>query len=84
MRRLWWGLAICLSTGCGRGAKDQLIALDQVPEAMMTVAKEKLPEVTFDQALKRADGTYEVRGKDKQGKVRDIDFSANGEILEIE
>lgn len=84
MRGFFLGIILCLSVGCGQGAKDQLVALDEVPESMMTVAKQKLPEVKFDQALKRADGTYEVRGKDKQGKVRDIDFSADGDILEIE
>ena len=84
MRRFLFGILLCIVAGCGDSKKDQLIMLDQVPQTMMQVAKEKLPDVEFDQGLKRADGTFEVRGKDKQGKVRDIDFSANGEILEIE
>ena len=42
------------------------IKIEDVPENLMKVANEKLPEVTFDQALKRADGTYEIRSKDKR------------------
>jgi hypothetical protein len=33
---------------------------------------------------KRADGRYEVRGRDKKGKVRDVEFSADGKLLEVE
>jgi len=84
MRRLFFGAALFLAGGCGSDPTDQLIPLEQVPEDMLKVAREKLPEVKFDQALKRKDGSVEVRGKDGRGKVRDIDFSASGEILEIE
>ena len=84
MRRLFLCAVLCVAGGCGGGPADQLIPLEQVPEDMLKVAREKLPEVKFDQALKRKDGSVEVRGKDPRGKVRDIDFSASGEILEIE
>ena len=84
MRRWLLGFVLCLAGGCGSEPASQLIPLEQVPEKMLKVAREKLPEVKFDQAVKRQDGTVEVRGKDPRGKVRDIDFSASGEILEIE
>ena len=51
---------------------------------MLQTAKEKLPDVKFENALKRSDGTFEVRGRDQKGKVRDVEFSATGEVLEIE
>lgn len=84
MRRIFLGAALCLAGGCDSGPADQMIPLEQVPENMLNVAREKLPGVKFDQALKRKDGSVEVRGMDGRGKVRDIDFSASGEILEIE
>jgi hypothetical protein len=51
---------------------------------MRQVADEKLPNVKFEQATKRADGSYEIRGKDKTGKVHDIDLDAQGKVIEIE
>lgn len=77
-------LALLLALGCGTEPAATAIKVEDVPENLMKVAKEKLPEVTFDQALKRADGTYEIRGKDKRGKSRDIDMTASGEVIEIE
>lgn len=84
MHRVFAGFLMCLAGGCSAAAKDELVPLDSVPASVMDIAKEKLPDVTFDQALKRSDGSFEIRGKDKKGKVRDIDLKANGEILEIE
>jgi len=84
MHRYFAGVLALFLAGCGSAAKDQLVPLEQVPEPVMEAARQSLPEVTFDQALQRSDGRYEVRGKDKTGKVRDVDISANGEVLEIE
>ena len=77
-------LALLLSLGCAAESPATAIKIEEVPESLMKIAKEKLPEVTFEQALKRADGTYEIRGKDKRGKSRDIDMTATGEVIEIE
>jgi hypothetical protein len=84
MRRLALIVLACVLTGCGSGAKDELITLDKLPEGLLATAQEKLPDVKFENALKRADGTFEVRGKDKKGKVRDVEMSATGEVLEVE
>ena len=70
--------------GCSGGSKDQMIPLAEVPNNFLDTAKEKLPEVTFEQALKRGDGSWEIRGKDKKGKTRDVELSATGEVLDIE
>jgi len=50
----------------------------------LKTSQEKHPEVKFEQAVKRGDGSYEVRGRDKQGKVRDVEFGPNGEFLDVE
>jgi len=44
----------------------------------------QLPDVKFEQAIKRTDGTYEVRGRDKAGRVRDVELSATGEVIAVE
>lgn len=75
---------ICMAVGCGGGAKDQAMSIDEVPKNILDIAKEKLPDVTFDQAVKKSNGVLEVRGKDKKGKVRDVEFSKTGEVVEIE
>ena len=58
--------------------------MEEVPANLMDIAKEKLPDVTFEQAVRKSNGVLEVRGKDKGGKVRDIEFSQTGEVVEIE
>ena len=84
MRFFFYCLFSLIILGCAKEPAAQPIPLDQVPPELMKISKEKLPEVTFDQSIKRADGSYEVRGRDKNGKVRDIDLTSSGEIIEIE
>jgi len=84
MRGFSFSVLLCLLVGCGSAARDELVPLEEVPENIMDAARQTLPDVTFDQALRRSDGRYEVRGKDNRGKVRDIDISDSGEILEVE
>ncbi len=78
-------LVLCgVLLGCRDSSKDQMMPLADVPQSFLDTAKEKLPEVTFEQALKRGDGTWEIRGKDKKGKTRDVELSATGEVLDVE
>jgi hypothetical protein len=75
---------VALVIGCGGQEKKEPVPLDQVPEAVMKVAKEKLPDVKFERAAKEANGDYELIGKDKKGKTREIDISPSGEVTQIE
>ena len=84
MRHFWWCALLAFITGCGGESGGEMVPLDKLPEGMVQTAKEKLPDVQFESTLKRRDGTFEVRGKDKQGKVRDVEFSATGEVTEVE
>ena len=74
--------------GCGEVfEKTEMVPIDKVPESVMTVAEEKLPGVKFETAWTEKDGekiVYEVRGKSKDGKTRDIKVSPEGEVLEID
>lgn len=70
--------------GCGESERSNNVPLADVPENVMKVAKEKLPDVAFDQAWKTRTGNYEVRGKTKSGKTRDIQITPSGEVVEID
>ena len=79
------GASAIALTGCGEQS-GQKTAMDikDVPPEIMKVATEKLPGVAFDTAWKKANGNYEVRGKAKNGKVREIDIRPDGSVEEIE
>lgn len=74
-----------LIAGCGEGPPSgENVPLNLVPEPVMKVAKDKLPGVSFEQAWKTPGGNFEVRGKAKNGKVRDIQVKPNGDIVEVD
>lgn len=80
---------VILALGCAGSPpeSDPIIPLDQVPPGIMEIARKQLPGFTFDTAYKmKVDGkdAYEVRGKDKRGKVREVEISATGEVIAIE
>jgi hypothetical protein len=86
MRAVLAAVVLALVIGCGgQSQKRDEIPLTEVPENVMKVAKEKLPDVTFDKAWKSKDGQlYEISGKNKKGKVREIDIKPDGTVVEIE
>jgi hypothetical protein len=84
MRHFCFYVVVCFVVGCSGSSSGELVPLDKLPENMLETAKEKLPDVKFENALKRSDGTFEVRGRDNKGKVRDVEFSATGEVIEVE
>jgi hypothetical protein len=71
-------------SGCSEASKAERLAIDDVPDNLMTIAKDKLPGVTFDQAIVKSNGVYEIIGKDNKGKTREIELSPEGEVVEIE
>lgn len=79
---------LTLFAGCAEPPKsDPLVPIDQVPPNLMEIARKQLPGYTFDTVYKMTiDGkeAYEIRGKNKQGKIREVEISAAGEVLEIE
>ena len=77
-------VALLFVVGCESKPKGENVDLDKVPEPVMKVAKEKLPDMKFEQAWKTPNGNYEVRGKGKNGKVRDIQVKPDGEVVEVD
>ncbi len=84
------GAAILLmACGCGGGQAEpaQSVPIDQVPPKLMEVARQKLPGITFDRAYKidaKGKDAYEIRGKDSRGKIREVEVSTTGEVIEVE
>lgn len=80
--------ALLAAPGCGeKGENDVSMPLDQVPPSIMKIAEEKLPGVKFDSAYKETkDGkeVYEIRGKTKEGKIRDLEVTADGKVLQVD
>jgi len=74
--------------GCEKEPKaEDSVPLDQVPPAVMKVATEQLPGVKFENAWKEKSGgqdAYEIRGKSKDGKVRDCKIGADGKVIEVD
>ena len=89
MNRWIASILLIVVSGCGsQSSKDQPLSLDQVPANILKAADAErarsLPDVKFESAARHADGGYEVRGKGKNGKVRDVELDANGKVIEIE
>ncbi len=71
--------------GCGgKIEKTEIVPLDKVPAAAMDAAKTKLPDVKFDTAWKTKNGNYEIRGKSAEGKVRDLQVTESGTVVEVD
>ena len=82
-------MVLIFALGCTSSPpqSDPIVPLDQVPPKVMEAARKRLPGYTFDTVYKmKIDGkdAYEVRGKDKRGKVREVEVSATGEVLAVE
>lgn len=82
-------VTLVFAAGCSSGPppSDEIIPLEKVPANVMEVARKQLPGYAFDTVYKmKVEGkdAYEVRGKDKRGKTREVEVSASGEVLAIE
>lgn len=86
-------LALALApAACGPAVppppKEESVPLDKIPPEVMKVAQDRLKGIEFEQAWKLKDDSggdaYEIRGRDENGKTREVKVSAAGKILEEE
>ena len=75
--------------GCDGGEPEPAhsVPIDQVPPRLMEVARKQLPGLNFDRAYKievNGKDAYEIRGKDSRGKIREVEVSQDGEVIEVE
>ena len=77
-----------MALGCSEEIeRGEAIPLDQLPPGAMDLAQKSLPGVKFDLARKaryRGQDAIEIRGKDKTGKIREVEVDTSGKLLEIE
>lgn len=89
-RKAYLGAALLLAAlGCdGDEAEPALsIPIDQVPPKIVEVARKQLPGLNFDRAYKievNGKDAYEIRGKDSRGKIREVEVSQDGKVIEVE
>lgn len=78
--------AALLLAGCGGASEKpkELLDLNTVPANVLAAAKAKLPDVKFDQAFREPNGDYELRGKDKRGRTREVDVAPDGKVTDVE
>lgn len=71
-------------SGAAKPAPPKTMAIADVPPAFMETARKELPDVAFDEVWVKKSGTLEIRGKAKNGKVREIEIRPDGTVEEIE
>lgn len=80
-----WVLLAAAGSGCGGEQRTvTTLRLDEVPPELMAVARQQLPGVEFDTAWKKANGTFEIRGRARNGKIREVDIRPDGSVEEVE
>lgn len=88
MRLALLALLVSLAVGCSRPAPtNDWVPISEVPTELQDVAKKTLPNVTFDSARKiniRGEERLEIRGKQANGKIREVEVTPAGEVREIE
>lgn len=94
MARRLFVVALLVMAGCGeRELSPDTIrkptTMDKVPELVLKAAKKALPDVTFSDAFENLEKgvtlrSYEIRGKNASGKIREVRVSTTGEIEEME
>ena len=69
--------------GCGKPKVEKTpMKMEDVPPDIMKIAKEQLPDVEITEAFKEGKN-YELRGKNKKGKVCEVDITPEGKVVEV-
>jgi uncharacterized membrane protein YkoI len=83
-------LLLALAAGCGANSAPPAkvaVPLSEIAPELMAVARQTLPNVTFDSARKiqvNGEDVFEIRGKQPNGKVREVEVSVSGKVVEVE
>jgi len=82
-------LLLLFLAGCGTppAPESPWLSTAEIPPDLLAVAQNKLPNVKFDTARKiKVNGgdAFEIRGKQPNGKVREVEVSVAGEVIEVE
>lgn len=82
MRPLVVALVLLLAlAGCGKPKVEKSpLKMEDVPADIQKIAKDKHPDVNFTDASKEGPN-YELRGKNKAGKLIEIDITPDGKVV---
>lgn len=86
------GIVAFGSVGCEDSypeAQRRVIKLNELPANILPAAKKALPNLTFEDTWENLSKegkveSYELRGKDSKGKIREVRVGLDGKILELE
>lgn len=87
MRRVFLVLLLVV---CGCETKQvvkEVVPLEDLAPNIMETAKQTLPQVKFESARKiklNGEDVFEIRGKMPNGKIREVEVSAAGKVVEVE
>jgi hypothetical protein len=82
--------ALFFTTGCGAPpspATGEWKPIAEVPAELMAAAQKELPQVKFESARKitvYGKERTEIRGKAPNGKVREVEVTPEGKVVEVE
>jgi hypothetical protein len=79
-------LAAC---GCGShtAPTNEFIPVTELAPELRKVAEKTLPDVKFESARKKivkGEEVFEIRGKQPNGKIREVELNAAGTVIEVE
>jgi hypothetical protein len=86
-------LALPIAAGCeDEGpppAGRRKVAVKDLPATILGAAKKELPGINFEEAWENLDRdrklqSYEIKGRAKNGKIREVRVGLDGKILESE
>ena len=76
------------TAGCGGQTETmETVPLDRLPPGALDLAKRELPDVKFESARKgkyEGQDSIEIRGRNKEGKIREVESDLTGKVLEVE
>src|SRR4051794_39705869 len=83
-------VAVFVASGCDReqppNTSRQVVDVKDVPENVLAEAKKAVPDVKFEDAWKNVDTasralqSYELRGRNGRGKIREVRVSPEGKV----
>jgi hypothetical protein len=68
------GAAVVWAVGYGVEGPKTPVALEDLPPGMHDTARATMSDMNLTAAWKRSDGRIEVCGKNKSGKLREVEF----------
>ncbi len=78
-------LFACL--GCStKPAETSLVSLDQIPPDLINVAEKALPKAKLKNARRlevNGEEVFQIRGALPSGKIREVEVSASGKVVDV-